>query len=217
MDKNDYEAAIPPLQKFLAEKPDVAYAHFQLAYAYTALKRTPRSAHGIRTVRCAGPENGRGTAEPGNSAARESEPDAAVAPLRKAVESAAIAEPSPVFAWDWRWNTQEISRARRSRLKELRISIPRTPVHSRISVDVICAMRRPARSGRKIPAGVGNRAEILTALQGLAQSLDVTKETRSHGCLSQLSGGAAAGRAARSQPGSSAARAEAVRCGPRRS
>ena len=39
IDKNDYDAAIPPLQKFLAEQPDVAYAHFQLAYAYTALKR----------------------------------------------------------------------------------------------------------------------------------------------------------------------------------
>jgi tetratricopeptide (TPR) repeat protein len=40
LDKNDYEAAIPPLQKFLLEQPDVAYAHFQLGYAYTALKRT---------------------------------------------------------------------------------------------------------------------------------------------------------------------------------
>ena len=40
LDKNDYNAAIPPLQKFIAEKPDVAYAHFQLAYAYTALKQT---------------------------------------------------------------------------------------------------------------------------------------------------------------------------------
>ena len=39
MDKNDYAAAIPPLQKFLAEKPDIAFAHFQLAYAYTALKQ----------------------------------------------------------------------------------------------------------------------------------------------------------------------------------
>lgn len=39
LNKNDYAAAIPPLQKFIAEKPDVAYAHFQLAYAYTALKR----------------------------------------------------------------------------------------------------------------------------------------------------------------------------------
>jgi Flp pilus assembly protein TadD len=39
LDKNDYAGAIPPLQKFIAEKPEVAYAHFQLAYAYTALKR----------------------------------------------------------------------------------------------------------------------------------------------------------------------------------
>ena len=39
LDKNDYQAAIPPLQKFIAEKPDVAFAHFQLAYAYTALKQ----------------------------------------------------------------------------------------------------------------------------------------------------------------------------------
>jgi Tfp pilus assembly protein PilF len=43
IDKNDFEAAIPPLQKFLAEKPDVAWAHFQLAYAYTALKRVPEA------------------------------------------------------------------------------------------------------------------------------------------------------------------------------
>src|SRR5436305_767089 len=39
LDKNNFEAAIPPLQKFLAEKPDVPFAHFQLAYTYTALKR----------------------------------------------------------------------------------------------------------------------------------------------------------------------------------
>ena len=39
LDKNNFEAAIPPLQKFLAEKPDVAFAHFQLAYAYTGLNR----------------------------------------------------------------------------------------------------------------------------------------------------------------------------------
>ena len=37
LDKDDFAAAIPPLQKFLAEKPDVAYAHFQLAYAFTGL------------------------------------------------------------------------------------------------------------------------------------------------------------------------------------
>src|SRR5215470_8860006 len=40
IDSNNFEAAIPPLQKFIEEKPDVAFAHFQLAYAYTALHRS---------------------------------------------------------------------------------------------------------------------------------------------------------------------------------
>src|SRR6266436_4197852 len=40
IDSNNFESAIAPLQKFIAEKPDVAFAHFQLGYAYTALKRS---------------------------------------------------------------------------------------------------------------------------------------------------------------------------------
>jgi superkiller protein 3 len=39
MDKKDFAAAIEPLQKFIAEQPDVAYGHFQLAYAFTALHK----------------------------------------------------------------------------------------------------------------------------------------------------------------------------------
>ena len=40
IDTSNFEGAISPLQKFIAEKPDVAYAHFQLAYAFTALHRS---------------------------------------------------------------------------------------------------------------------------------------------------------------------------------
>src|SRR3981081_2538815 len=40
IDKNEFEAAVTPLQKVIAERPDSAYAHFQLAYVYTALKKT---------------------------------------------------------------------------------------------------------------------------------------------------------------------------------
>src|SRR5207249_2226400 len=40
IDKNNFEAAIAPLQKVIAEQPEFAYAHFQLAYVYTALKKT---------------------------------------------------------------------------------------------------------------------------------------------------------------------------------
>ena len=40
MDKKDFAAAVEPLQKFIAEQPDVAYGHFQLAYAFTALHKS---------------------------------------------------------------------------------------------------------------------------------------------------------------------------------
>jgi superkiller protein 3 len=40
IDKNEFEAAVAPLQKVIAEEPEFAYAHFQLAYVYTALKNT---------------------------------------------------------------------------------------------------------------------------------------------------------------------------------
>jgi protein O-GlcNAc transferase len=85
IDAGNFEAAIAPLQKFIAEKSDVAYAHFQLAYAYTALHR-PDDAR---------PEYERAVAiDPKMSEAylnlglllSEHDPAAAVAPLRKAVE-----------------------------------------------------------------------------------------------------------------------------------
>jgi Flp pilus assembly protein TadD len=39
IDKKDFETAITPLQKFIAEQPEVAYGHFQLGYVFTALQR----------------------------------------------------------------------------------------------------------------------------------------------------------------------------------
>src|SRR5260370_21044570 len=39
MDRKDYRAAVETLNKFVSEQPAVAYAHFQLAYAYTGLDR----------------------------------------------------------------------------------------------------------------------------------------------------------------------------------
>jgi protein O-GlcNAc transferase len=39
IDKMDFAAALDPLQKYIAQRPDEPYAHFQLGYAYTGLKR----------------------------------------------------------------------------------------------------------------------------------------------------------------------------------
>lgn len=84
MDKNDYDAAIPALQKFLAQQPDVAYAHFQLAYAYTALKRPEARAEYERCI----------ALDPKMAEAQlnlgilllNADPKAAIAPLSKAVD-----------------------------------------------------------------------------------------------------------------------------------
>jgi tetratricopeptide (TPR) repeat protein len=43
IDKMDFAAALDPLQKYIAERPDEAYPHFQLGYAYAGLKRADDS------------------------------------------------------------------------------------------------------------------------------------------------------------------------------
>ena len=40
IDKMDFAAAIEPLQKYIAQRPDEAYPHFQLGYAYAGLKNS---------------------------------------------------------------------------------------------------------------------------------------------------------------------------------
>jgi protein O-GlcNAc transferase len=39
IDKNDFTASLDPLQRYIAQRPDDPYTHFQLGYAYTGLKR----------------------------------------------------------------------------------------------------------------------------------------------------------------------------------
>lgn len=85
LDKNDYAAAIPPLQKFIAEKPDVAYAHFQLAYAYTALKRPDEAQAEYEKCVTLDPKMPEAQLNLG-VLLMEKTPAEAVTPLRKAVE-----------------------------------------------------------------------------------------------------------------------------------
>jgi len=93
IDNNQFEAAVVPLQKFLAEKPDVAYAHFQLGYAYTALKRADEARAEYERATALDPKMSEAYLNLGvlllNYApdrAYGGDPAAAVAPLRKAVE-----------------------------------------------------------------------------------------------------------------------------------
>jgi Flp pilus assembly protein TadD len=85
LDKNDFDAALIPLRKFLAEKPDVAYVHFQLAYALTALKRTEEARAEYQKAAELDPKMAEAQLNLG-ILLLEKDPSAAVAPLRKATE-----------------------------------------------------------------------------------------------------------------------------------
>jgi Flp pilus assembly protein TadD len=85
MDANNYEAAIPPLQKFIAEQPEVAYGHFQLAFAYTALKRSDEARAEYERAIALDPKMPEACLNLG-ILLLQTDPAAAVKPLQKAVD-----------------------------------------------------------------------------------------------------------------------------------
>jgi len=85
IDKNEFESAIAPLQKFIAQKPDLAYAHFQLAFAFTKLKRVPEAHAEYERAIELDPKFFEAFLNLG-TLLLESDPKAAVPPLRKAVD-----------------------------------------------------------------------------------------------------------------------------------
>jgi len=86
IDQNHFEAAIAPLQKVLAEEPNFAYAHFQLAYVYTALKKTKEAQAQYQRAAALDPKMSAAYVNLGMLLLDNHEDAAAVAPLRKAVE-----------------------------------------------------------------------------------------------------------------------------------
>lgn len=86
IDQNQFEAAITPLQKVLTDQPDFAYGHFQLAYVYTALKRSKEAQDEYQRAAALDPKMSAAYVNLGMLLLDNHEDAAAVAPLRKAVE-----------------------------------------------------------------------------------------------------------------------------------
>src|SRR5277367_6567491 len=85
IDKSDFAAAIDPLQKVIAEEPNVAYPHFQLAYVFTALQRVEEARAEYERVIALDPKMAEAYLNLG-ILLLEKDPAAAVSPLKKAVE-----------------------------------------------------------------------------------------------------------------------------------
>jgi len=86
IDEHRFEAAITPLQKVLAEEPNFAYGHFQLAYVYTALKKSQEAQAEYQRAVALDPKMSAAYVNLGMMLLDNREDAAAVAPLRKAVE-----------------------------------------------------------------------------------------------------------------------------------
>jgi Flp pilus assembly protein TadD len=85
IDNNQFDAAVAALQKVLTEKNDIAWAHFQLGYAYTALKRTDEARAEYEKATALDPKMSEAYLNLG-ILLTETKPADAVAPLRRAVD-----------------------------------------------------------------------------------------------------------------------------------
>jgi Flp pilus assembly protein TadD len=86
IDQQQFAAAIAPLQKILAEEPDFAYGHFQLAYVYTALKKPKEAQAEYERAARLDPKMSAAYVNLGILLLDAGENVSAVSPLRKAVE-----------------------------------------------------------------------------------------------------------------------------------
>ena len=170
LDKNNFEAAIPPLQKFLAEKPDVAFAHFQLAYAYTGLNRVDEAR--IEYERCVAldPKMAEGQLNLG-ILLLEKDAAAAVPPLRKAVDLLPSQSRPRFLLGIALERSGDLAGAAESYAAAAHLNPSDTETQAELG-GVYLQLKRPADAEKEFRAVLETQPKSLLALRGLALSLD---------------------------------------------
>ena len=174
LDKNDYEAAIPPLQKFIAEKPDVAFAHFQLAYAYTALKRPDDARQEYERSIALDPKMPEAQLNLG-VLLLERQPAAAVAALRRAVELLPSESRPRYLLGLAQERSGDFSGAAESFAGATRLDPKDLDSLTRLG-QVLLRLGKSADAEGKFRAALELQPKSAEALEGLAQSLDQQKK-----------------------------------------
>ena len=174
IDSNQFEAALIPLQKFLAEKPDIAWAHFQLGYAYTALKRPDEARTEYERATTLDPKMFEAFLNLGILLS-EKDPAAAVAPLRKAVDLLP-AQSRPRFllghALERSGDTPAAVESYEAALR-LDPRDPETVIHLG---NLYVGLKRYSDAETKFRAALELEPKSPQALLGLAQALDAQKK-----------------------------------------
>jgi superkiller protein 3 len=174
IDAGNFEAAIAPLQKFITEQPDVAWAHFQLGYVFTALRRPPEARPEYERAIALDPKMAEAYLNLG-LLLTESEPAAAVAPLRKAVELLpAQSRPRILLA-----TAQERSEDLPGAVESLEAAIRLDPgdIDTTLHLAILYFnAKRYADAEPKFRTVLDAKPESVQAARGLAESLEAQKK-----------------------------------------
>ncbi|HTB93211.1 MAG TPA: tetratricopeptide repeat protein [Candidatus Sulfotelmatobacter sp.] len=170
LDKNNFEAAIPPLQKFLAEKPEVAFAHFQLAYAYTGLNRTEEAR--AEYERCIALEPKMAEAQLNlGILLLEKDPSAAVTPLRRAIELLPSQSRPRFLLGVAQERSGDLAGAAESFESASHLNTGDAEALTHLG-EVYLQLKKPAEAEKKFRMVLELQAKFTPALRGLALSLD---------------------------------------------
>jgi Flp pilus assembly protein TadD len=171
IDANHFEAAVASLQKFIAAKPEVAFAHFQLGYAYTALKRRDEARAEYERAMALDPKMPEAYLNLGILLLDKQDYAAAVAPLSKAVELLpAQSRPRSLLAVAQdRSGDQE--GAARSFEGVLHLD-PNDLAADRYLAEIDLRRNKPAEAESRFRHALEIRPDAPEALQGLARSLE---------------------------------------------
>ncbi len=170
IDKNDFTAAITPLQKFIAEKPEVAFAHFQLAYAYTALKQVPEARAEYEKAISLDPKMTEAYLNLG-ILLTDPAPADAVAPLRKAVELLPAQSRPRILLGVAQERAGDFASAANSFEGAVNLD-PRDTEATLHLARLYLKLKRPADAESKFRALVNADPNSTVAALGLAQTLD---------------------------------------------
>jgi Flp pilus assembly protein TadD len=173
IDKQDFQAAIVPLQKFLAEKGDFAYAHFQLGYAYTGLQKSKEARGEYERAMLLDPKMPEAALNLGILLLNE-EPSAAVAPLQRAVELLPTqSRPRTLLGLAYE-KSGDFKNAASAYEGALALD-PKDSETSLHLAQLYLRQNRAADAEGKFRAVLSSEPESQVALVGLAQSLEIEK------------------------------------------
>jgi len=171
IDANNFESALAPLQKFIAEKPEVAFAHFQLGYAYTALKRGEEARVEYERAIALDPKMPEAYMNLGILLLDKQEYAAAVVPLRKAVELLpAQSRPRSLLAVAQE-RSGDPEGAARSFEGVLHLD-PNDPAANGYLAELDLRRNKPAEAEMRFRHALEIRPDAPEDLQGLARSLE---------------------------------------------